>query len=221
MTLSWEDERHALLSAVKEMAKRGLVTGTAGNASSRLTAPGEPGRFLITPAATPYETMETSDLVVVDEELEPVEEEGIPSTESLLHLGIYRARPDVQSIMHTHSVFATAAAVAGRDIPPIVDEMLVYVGGPIRVAEYGRPASQDLADHAVAALGDRKAVFLRHHGMCAVGKNPQEALEICTLAERVAQVYFYAALAGSVRTLPDDVIESEIAIYRMRSGFDD
>lgn len=88
------------------------------------------------------------------------------------------------------------------------------------MAEYGRPASQDLADHAVAALGERKAVLLRHHGMCAVGDDPEEALGICTLVERVAQVYFYAALAGSVPSLPREVVEAEIAIYRMRAGLD-
>lgn len=186
----------------------------------RLPPEGEAGRYLVTPAAAPYETMTPSDLVLVDAELEPVDGGGVPSTESLLHMAIYQARPDIDAVMHTHSVFATVAAVTGRAIPPVVDELVVYVGGPVDVAAYGAPASEELATAAVEALGDRRAVLLRHHGLCAAASTPAEALEICTLVERVARIYFYAEIAGGAKLLPGEVIAAEQQIYRMRAGLD-
>ena len=80
--------------------------------------------------------MTREDLVVVNGEIEPLGGEQIPSTESLLHHAIYRARPDVESVMHSHSLFATVAAVMGRPIPPVVDELAIYVGGSVDVADY-------------------------------------------------------------------------------------
>ncbi len=221
MDETWGEQRSEVLAAAKAIAACGLVTGTAGNVSARLPRAGLPDLYLVTPAGTPYETMTAGDLVLVDCTLEPLDGDGIPSTESLMHLAIYRARPDVQAIVHTHSVFATVAAITGSAIPPVVDELVVYVGGPVSVAEYGPPASQELADAVVKALGDRRAVLLRHHGLCAVGASPKEALEVSTLVERVAEIYFYANLAGAPNTLPSDVIESEQAIYRMRAGLGD
>lgn len=218
MDHSWKEERHAVLQAAKEMVRRGLVTGTAGNVSARLPALDGRNLYLITPAAKSYETMTENDLVVVDDEVEPQDGEKVPSSESLLHLAVYQRRCDVRAIMHTHSVFASVAAVTGRPIPPVVDELVVYVGGQVEVAEYGMPSSQRLADNAAKALGDRKAVILRHHGLSAVGSSAQEALEICSLVERVAQIYFYAALSGMAATLPSEVVASEQEIYRMRSG---
>ncbi len=216
----WAEERTRVLTAAREMATRGLVSGTAGNVSARLEQKGGPDLYLVTPAAMPYERMTADDLVVVDQEIEPVDSEGIPSTESMLHLAIYRARPEVKAVMHTHSVYATVAAVTGRPIPPIVDELVINIGGPVEVADYGAPASEELAEAAVQALGDRRAVLLRNHGLCGVGGNPGEALEVCTLVERVARVYFYAAMVGQPRTLPEDAIAAEQAIYRMRTGLD-
>jgi L-fuculose-phosphate aldolase len=200
------------------MDRLGLVSGASGNASMRL--PGERGqeRYLITPTGLPYGQMTAADLVAVDGDLEPVDGGGIPSTESMLHLAIYRARPDVGSVMHTHSVHATALAVAGRPLPPVVDEMVVYLGGQIEVADYGFPGSEELASAAVRALGDRRAALLRNHGLCGVGATPEEALRVCDLAERLAKIFLLAESAGGALKLPQEAIEAERAAYLMRSG---
>ncbi len=217
----WDAERAELLAAVREMDRLGLVSGSSGNASVRLVA--EPGAeaYLITPAGVPYPGMTAADLVAVDGELEPLEGDGVPSSESLLHLAIYRARPDVGSVMHTHSVCASALSVTGTPIPPVVDELVMYVGGQVEVAEYGFPGTPELADRGVQALGERAAVLLRHHGMCAVGKSPAAALRVCELVERVAQIYIHAQALGGARVLPDDALEAEAAVYRMRAGLHD
>ena len=218
MAGAFEKERKSVLAAAKEMARRGLVAGSSGNASVRLEDRSGEERYLITPAGLPYERMTAADLVLVDGELETLEGEGIPSSESLMHLAVYRARRDVGSIVHTHSIYASAAAVAGKAIPPIVDEMVISVGGAVEVADYGFPASDELAENVVRALGDRRAVLLRNHGLCVAAGSPEEALGIAVLVERVAHIFFVAAAAGGAISLPGDSVEAEQAVYRMRAG---
>ncbi len=221
MPLNWAEERRLLLAAVQEMDRLGLVSGSSGNGSMRLPARSGQELYLITPTGTQYKEMTEADLVAVDGELEPVEGEGVPSSESQLHLAIYRARSDIGAVVHTHPVHATALAVASRPLPPVADEMVVSVGGQVEVAAYAFPGSEELARAAVVALGDRAAVLLRNHGLCGVGRSPNDALKVCALVERLAQVYLLAESAGGARVLPDETIQAERAVYLMRSGLKD
>ena len=175
--MALKTQRDELLAAVIEMDRLGLVSGTSGNASVRINVASSPkisGRntFLVTPAALPYSTMTPDQLVAVGDDLKTIEGDGVPSSESLLHLAIYRARPDVNAVMHTHSAYATALGVAGRPLPPIVDELVVYVGGQVEVADYGFPGTEALAQAGVDALGDRRAVLIPHHGI-SISKSSQ------------------------------------------------
>jgi L-fuculose-phosphate aldolase len=206
--------RRSLLAAAQKMLSLGLVAGTSGNLSVRVGS----GLYLITPTSAPYDTMRPADLVVINDDAEPIDGDGVPSSESLLHLAIYRARADVSAVCHTHSVHASAAAAAGISIPPILDEVVVKLGGGIECAAYGPPGSELLAANATSALGDRGAVLMRNHGVAGVGSSPAEALEACEVVERVAHIYFLARLANGAKPLPGDVIESERAVYRMRRG---
>ena len=215
--MSYSEERDQLVTAVQEMDRLGLVSGTSGNASVRLDTTGIPDAFLVTPAALPYPGMTPDQLVPVNDDLEPIEGGGTPSSESLLHLAIYRARKDVGAVMHTHSVFATALGVAGRPLPPIVDELTVYVGGQVEVAEYGFPGSEELAQAGVDALGDRRAVLIPHHGMFAVADTVAEALRVCALVERVAQVFVHAEAIGGAKEIPAEAFEAERLMYLART----
>ena len=172
----------------------------------------------ITPMGVPYSQLTEGDIVVVDSELEQIEGKLAPSSESLLHLGIYRRRKDVGAVIHTHSIFSSVAAVTGQEIPPIVDEMVVYVGGGIKVSQYAFPGTEALAENVCRALQDRSAALIRNHGAVGVGRTIEEALRVCILIERVAQIYVYASIMGSVSELPADVVNQEQAIYTMRMG---
>ncbi len=206
-------ERAAVAQAAREMERLDLASGSSGNVSLRI---GGEGLMAITPMGVPYANMEESDIVVVDSDLEPVEGDLPPSSESLLHLDIYAVREDVAAVVHTHSIFSSVAAVIGREIPPIVDEMVVYIGGGIRVSEYAFPGTQELAESVCGALEERSAALIRNHGAVGVGSTVEEALRVCVLVERVAKIHTYAAMSGRVGTLPSAVIEREQAVYRMR-----
>ena len=139
-----------------------------------------------------------------------------PSSETRLHLEIYRRRADVRAVAHTHSIYASAAAVVGRDIPPLIDEMLLTIGGPVKVSAYAFPGTQELAEAAYAALGDRNAALLRNHGVVGVGPDIWEALEVCDLVERLAQIFVLARNFGprAAASLPDDAIAAELEMFR-------
>ena len=213
---SWQQERRLLLEVTCELVKQGLVTGSAGNASLRLCRTQTEDLVLITPSRLRYSQQSPDDLVILDLEGGPVEGDRLPSTESALHLALYRARRDVGAVIHTHGPYSSAAAVAAMAIPPIIDEMVVKVGGSVNVAEYGFPSSQELALRACDAMGDRNAVLLRNHGLIGVGRDLWEALDVCQTVERAAQTFIFANLIGKAVPLPREIIELEQELFRMQ-----
>ena len=199
------------------MAELGLIIGTAGNVSARIRRDSGDDLMAITPTGVPCAGVTADDIVITDLEVEPVEGELVPSSESLLHTGIYLARSDVQAVMHTHSVYSSVLAVLGIDLPPVIDEVAVYVGGAVRVSAYAFPGSEELSANVRAALGSRKAAFIANHGAVAVGKSLDEALDICMLVERTSQIYVTARMIGNVKEIPAEYIEAEMAIYAIRN----
>lgn len=208
-----------LTEATREMYRRGLVGAYSGNTSLRLQGSGDDSLLLVTPTHHPYYRLQPDELVVVNLDGEPVSPAPMPpSSETRLHLEIYRQRPDVQAVAHTHSIYASVAAVIGRDIPPLIDEMLMTIGGPIKVSKYAFPGTQELAEQAHAALGDRNAALLRNHGAVGVGPDIWEALEVCDLVERLAQIFVLARNFGprAASPLPEDAIATEIQMFQDR-----
>ena len=214
--IRWASERQLLWEMTQEMLHSGLVTESNGNASLRLHTDEVQQLVLITPSQLPYSQLTPDDLAVIDLEGAPVEEKHITSSETPLHLQVYEERLDVQAIIHCHSVFASVAAVAGLEVPPIIDEMVIQVGGSVKVAEYGFPATEELAERACQALEHRNAVLLRNHGLLGVGRSAREALEVCYLVERVAQIFIYASLLGKANSLPPEIVQMEEELFQMR-----
>ena len=211
----YESERRAVLEAARAMHRAGLVAASSGNASMRVGPP-EAETLAITTAGKDYAAMGLDEVVVVDFDGEPVEGGGLPSTEMLLHTAIYRARPDIRAVMHTHSIYASALAVAGRPLPPLADEMVVAVGGAVETSAYAFPGTEELGEAVVAALGERNAALIRNHGLVGVGATLDEALRVCEMTERAAHIYAAAKAFGEPSPLPPDAVETEKALFRMR-----
>ena len=216
--MKWQSERTVVVQAAQQLLRLGLVAATSGNVSLRLEGDEKEGLIAVTPASTDYETMTPEDIVIVDYDVDVIEGDAVPSSESLTHVAVYKARSDISAVIHTHSIYASVLAVAGVPLPPILDELVAYLGGPVEVAEYGFPSSEDLGEKAIQAMGERNAVFIRNHGVLAAGRDMPDALRACELVERAAQIYIQARALGSVRTLPSEVVEAELNIFRMRQG---
>ncbi|MHB8467779.1 MAG: L-fuculose-phosphate aldolase [Acidimicrobiales bacterium] len=205
------DARTAVLAAAKDMLRKGLVEGTAGNISARQ----EDGTIVITPSSVDYEDMTLDDLVVIDMDGKTLEaKEGrSPSSEKLLHLACLKAYDDIGSVIHSHAVYATMFAISHQPIPPCIDEFSVYVGGEVRVTEYAASGTPALGDNAVTALKDRGAALIANHGMVAVGPNPDKALHITALVERTAQIIWGARQLGTIHELPEKVNRDFANVY--------
>jgi L-fuculose-phosphate aldolase len=209
----WESEKKTVIEMAQEMARKGLVVGTAGNVSLRLKDPSGRELMAITPSGRYYDSLKVDDIVVVDFEGQRVEGELKASIETVMHIEVHKARKKVNAVVHAHPAFCSAIAVAGLDIPPLIDEQVIYIGGEIKVAQYALPGTPELAKNAVAALGPRNAVILANHGVLSVGRDMREALTICELAEEMAKIYVSALSLGKVNPLPAEVVELEKAFF--------
>jgi len=195
------------------MAQKGLVSGTAGNVSLRLKDSSGRRLLAITPSGRDYDSLGVDDIVVVDFEGQRVEGELRASIETVMHIEVYKARKKVNAVIHTHPVFCSVIAVAGMEIPAIIDEQVTYIGGEIKVADYALPGSPELAKNAVSAMGPRNAVILANHGALSVGRDMREALTVSELLERTAKIYVIALGLGKVKPLPAEVVELERAFF--------
>lgn len=206
-----DDPEDAVLTTAKDMLRRGLVEGTAGNISARRSD----GNIVITPSSVDYRDMALDDLVLVDRYGSVLEAKDgrAPSTEMELHLACYRAFDDIGSVIHSHPVWATMFAVAHQSIPAAVDEFAVYCGGEIRCAEYAASGTPDVGHNAVKALEGRAAALIANHGLVAVGPRPDKVLHVTALVERTAQIVWGARALGGPVPIPDEVNKNFGAVY--------
>lgn len=206
-----EDAHQAVLDTAKDMLRKGLVEGTAGNISARK----EDGTIVITPSSVDYAEMQLDDLVVIDADGQTVsaKEGRSASSEKLLHLACYRAYSDVGSVIHSHPVHATMFAVAHEAIPACIDEFSIFVGGDVRCTDYAASGTADVGEQAVKALEGRGAALIANHGMVAVGPRPSTVLHITALVERSAHIVWGARTLGSIHPLPEQVNDGFAAIY--------
>ncbi|MBC7324008.1 MAG: class II aldolase/adducin family protein, partial [Moorella sp. (in: Bacteria)] len=128
-------------------------------------------------------------------------------SEYMLHQAIYRARPEVNAVMHTHSIYASALAVTRKPVPPILEDLVQMVGGGVPVAPYARAGTPELARVAAETLGSLGAVLLANHGVVGVGRTLEEAFIVCQIVEKAACVYIWACLAGEAAALPPEEVK--------------
>ena len=145
------------------------------------------------------------DIVVTDPEGNIVDNRlGIqPTCESPMHLAIYKARPDANAIVHSHCIYSSAFAIAGKPIPLALSEMRKF-GEDIKCSpEFGPAGSKILADGVVWALGKKnKAALIKNHGAACIGENFREAFTVSVLVEKLAQTCILAAIIGEVKGVP-------------------
>jgi L-fuculose-phosphate aldolase len=201
--------REEVARVAKQLIDSGLVTGTSGNVSASTPE----GDVLMTPSGIDYGELEPDDVVLVGVAGEALEGSLQPSTETPMHTGIYRARPEVGAVVHTHSVFATTLACLGWTIPP-VHYMLTTLSedGEIPLAPYTTYGTEQLADYAAEALGEsRNACLLQNHGTITVGDSPEEAFSRTVVLEEMAEIYYRTRVAGGPVLLAPEQVEDVAA----------
>ncbi len=185
----------------------GIVHGTAGNMSIRDP---ESGLIAISPSGMPYAAVTAEDVVVLDDQGKIQDGCRKPSSETPLHTMIYRQRPHVGAIVHTHSHFSTVVSTIRDALPPILTEITLVLGAGVPVTRYGLTGTSDLGESVLEVLDHRGlAVILRNHGLIAFGKDFAEALMVAEIVEEAAKVYVHALAANGGREphlVPEDLI---------------
>ncbi len=200
--------RQQLLQVTQELSAIGLNRGSSGNVSVR-----EGGGFLVTPSGMAAEAMAADDMVWMDFE---GHSKGFnkPSSEWRFHHDIYQARPEVNAVIHTHSMFASTLSTLRRDIPAFHYMIALAGGDSIRCAPYALFGSQALSNNALTALHNRKACLLANHGMIAIAENLAKALAITIEVETLCEQYLRAVQVGEPFILSSQEMNEVLAQFK-------
>jgi len=187
-----------------ELSRSRLVTMFSGNVSGRDP---ETGYVAIKPSGMNYRNMRPEDMVIVDMNGDVVEGKHKPSVDTLTHLYIYKNRPDVNGITHTHSNYATSFAALGQSIPVYLTAMADDFGGPVPCTDYASVGSEAIGKEILRVIGNSPAVLVKNHGVFTIGKSPSEALKIAVMLEDIAKTVHLALLRGKPQEIPPEEVQ--------------
>jgi L-ribulose-5-phosphate 4-epimerase len=195
--------REELLELHQELPKNELVMWTGGNVSIRDP---ETGYVVIKPSGVRYERLKSDDMVVVDLDGNVIEGSLKPSSDTASHLYIYRHRPDINGIVHTHSPYATAFAAVGREIPVYLTGQADEFGGPIPCGGFALIGGEEIGKIVVAEIGSSPAILLKNHGVFTIGPTGEAAVKAAVMVEDVARTVWLALQIGEPDEIPDEQI---------------
>ena len=204
-----ETLREELWRLHMELPKNNLVTWTGGNISGRDP---QTGYVAIKPSGVRYEDLRPEHMVILDLDGKQVEGDLKPSSDTASHLYIYRHRPDVNGVVHTHSPYATAFAAVGRPIPVYLTAMGDEFGGPIPCGGFALIGSEAIGKVVLESIGDSRAVLLKNHGVFTVGPDAEAAVKAAVMVEDVAHTVWLALQLGQ----PDEISPEDVAKLHYR-----
>jgi L-ribulose-5-phosphate 4-epimerase len=210
-----EDLRAELVALHLELPRNGLVAWTGGNVSARDP---ESGLVAIKPSGVRYEDLSAEGMVVIDLDGRQLDGSLKPSSDTASHLYVYRNRPDVNGIVHTHSRYATAFAAVGRPIPVVLTALADEFGGSIPCAGFAVIGDESIGEQVVSTIGSSPALLLRNHGVFTVGPTAAAAVKAAVMVEDAAATVWAALQIGTPEALPDDVVERLHARYTKAYG---
>ncbi|GAP39945.1 class II aldolase/adducin family protein [Flexilinea flocculi] len=215
----WEF-KHLTASYAKQFFERKLTPGMdSGDWSMRdaetgyiYVCPRPNAKFDIRPN---WSVIKAEHICVCDPDGNLVDDNGfLPTVELPMHLAIYKARPEIHAIVHSHPLYSSAFAATGEDIPVLLAEQALFLGGDVKCAEYGLVGSQTLADNIVAALGkDHRAALLRNHGAVILGKDLEEAFVLADFLEHGAYVAILSKIVGKpIEISMDNILDPSLVL---------
>lgn len=182
----------------------GPASGTGGNVSVRID--GE-DMIAVTPSRKAYSDLSPADICLVRFDGSMCEEEFAPSIETRMHLAVYRNRPDINAVVHTHQAFASIFALINQPIPALFDEVVMKIGPVVEIIPYAVSGSTELEENVASKLDNRcNCYIIQNHGAISLGISLEAAYNNAGLLEKVAQTYYHALTTGKeITTIPDPV----------------
>lgn len=210
-----EELREELVYLNKALLEEGLVAWTSGNVSTRDP---KSGYVAIKPSGVKFPDLTAETMVVVDLDGNKVEGDFSPSSDTASHLYIYRYRPDVNGVVHTHSNYATAFAAIGEPIPVYLTAQADEFGGPIPCGGFALIGGEQIGKEVVESIGDSLAVLLKNHGVFSIGPSGEAALKAAVMVEDIARTVWLAKQIGNPEEIPQEMIEKLYHRYKTEYG---
>ena len=213
-----EQLRQEVYRANLALPANDLVTWTSGNVSGRDP---ETNLVVIKPTGILFNELTPGNMVIVDLESRLVEGDLGPSSDTASHVYIYKRRPDVLGVAHTHSNYATAFAAIGKPIPVYLTAIADEFGGPIPCGGYARIGGKQIGEEVLRAIGNSPAILMKNHGVFTLGKSVQAALKAAVMVEDIARTVWLALQLGLPDELPAEEIAANFDRYQHRYGTKD
>jgi len=185
------DLRERLCKVGKTLYERGLVTGTVGNISARIEGV---ERILIKPSGLCMGFLKPQDLILVDLQGKQLEGDRPVSVETPMHTAVYRARNDVNGVVHSHAPIATAFGIAGIEILPMAIETFMFIPKGVPIVPFQMPGTKELANAVQEKIKEYDAVILENHGVLTVGDTIEDAYNLNMVVEETAHLQYMATL---------------------------
>lgn len=202
----YEKEKLELMNICHLLYERNLVTASDGNISVRISEE----HILLTPSGRNKGMLQKEEILVLDGNGNTIQGEGRASKEYPMHKEIYRRRQDVKAVVHTHPVYATAFALAGKNLPDnyLIESRMML--GRTALADYAAPGTPALAAAAARYAEECNAILLRNHGALTLGKNLMDAFQKMEVMESIAKTIILSRLIGE----PEPISEENMAAMR-------
>ena len=204
------NSKQILCDAIIKLNTLGLNHGSTGNCSIRK----EEG-FLISPSGIRNDSLKSEHIVLMKMDGTLVNPKKLqPSSEWLFHRDIFTSRKDVNAVVHTHSVYASALSVLGAAIPQFHYMIAVTGGKEIPCAQYAMFGTQELSNNILKSLGKQKACLMSNHGLITVGTDLKEAVDIAEEVEHLSKMYVIANMPRKPHLLSDEEMDDVLKRFQ-------
>ena len=209
-----EELREIVCKCTQDLPKHNLVEMTSGNVSGRDP---ETGLVAIKPSGYTFEELTPAHMVVVDLDGKVVEGDFKPSTDTDTHLYVYRHRPDVFGVVHTHSPYASTFAVLGQPIPACLTASAM-LGGEVPLGGYAPIGGEEIGQEILKCIGRAWAIIMESHGVFTIGRSAQHATKVAIELEGIARIIHMAMSRGTPIVLPPEEVDYMVDLYENRYG---
>jgi L-fuculose-phosphate aldolase len=187
-------DRGKIIECGRLLYNKGFIAGADGNLSIRL----DDGNILITPSGLRKGFLDENDLVVVNPDGHKISGHGRPSSETAMHLFVYKMRPKIMACCHAHPPYATACSITGKSLPSnVLPEVIVSVGA-IALTNYAPPGTEAVPRSLEPFIDSHEAFILRNHGVLTIGRTIDTAYNRMEIVEHYAKIVY---IAGNIGTL--------------------
>lgn len=209
-----EKLREEVCRCNKMLPEHGLVVMTSGNVSGRDP---ETGYVVIKPSGYSYDQMTAADMLVLDLDGNVIEGEYKTSVDTETHLYVYRHRPDVRGIVHTHSTFCSTFAALAQPIPACLTTSSM-LGGEIPLGKFVPIGGKEIGEEIVASIGDKLAIIMQNHGVFTIGRDAAQATKMAIEVEEIAKITYLALLRGQPAILSEEDLHKTQYLYQNDYG---